>query len=90
MKPNEYPDAYAKLEVWARARWPSAGEALYKWTGQASKKSLSPSMISTIVKRNFICNLTSNNKCIMITKFACGYLKTGVNHRGRCNESHIH
>ncbi|CAK9217581.1 unnamed protein product [Sphagnum troendelagicum] len=34
MKQNEYPDAYAKLEAWARARWPSAGEALYKWTGQ--------------------------------------------------------
>jgi hypothetical protein len=36
MKFEDYHDAYSNLEKWAKKRWTSAGEILYKWTGQAS------------------------------------------------------
>jgi hypothetical protein len=36
MKLEDYQDAYSKLEKWAKNRWTSAAEILYKWTGQAS------------------------------------------------------
>ncbi|XP_024538060.1 uncharacterized protein LOC112348921 [Selaginella moellendorffii] len=34
MKPSEYKDTYGELANWARARWTSAQEVLYTWTGQ--------------------------------------------------------
>lgn len=36
MKLEDYQDAHSNLEKWAKKRWTSAGEVLYKWTGQAS------------------------------------------------------
>lgn len=37
MKFEDYHDAYSNLEKWAKKRWTSAGEILYKWTGQVYK-----------------------------------------------------
>ncbi|CAI5463925.1 unnamed protein product [Closterium sp. Yama58-4] len=34
LSPREYPQAYARLEKWARARWTGAGRVVFKWTGQ--------------------------------------------------------
>jgi hypothetical protein len=38
MKFEDYHDAYSNLEKWAKARWTSAGDVLYKWTGQVIVK----------------------------------------------------
>jgi hypothetical protein len=50
MKPHEYYDAWARLEAWARQRWPMAGEVAYKWTGQASS-SIEGSLASQEVQK---------------------------------------
>jgi glycine/D-amino acid oxidase-like deaminating enzyme/nitrite reductase/ring-hydroxylating ferredoxin subunit len=34
---EDYTDAYSSLEKWAKKRWTSAGDVLYKWTGQVYK-----------------------------------------------------
>ncbi|CAI5975908.1 unnamed protein product [Closterium sp. NIES-65] len=34
LAPKEYPQAYARLEKWARERWTSAGKVAFRWTGQ--------------------------------------------------------
>ncbi|CAI5508327.1 unnamed protein product [Closterium sp. Naga37s-1] len=34
LAPKEYPQAYARLEKWARERWTSAGKVVFRWTGQ--------------------------------------------------------
>jgi hypothetical protein len=34
MKPRDFHDPYGNLAKWAKARWTSAEEVLYIWTGQ--------------------------------------------------------
>lgn len=38
MKFEDYHDAYSNLEKWANTRRTSAGDVLYKWTGQVIVK----------------------------------------------------
>ncbi|CAI7926179.1 unnamed protein product [Closterium sp. NIES-53] len=34
LAPGEYPQAYTRLEKWAKARWTSAGDVVFRWSGQ--------------------------------------------------------